>query len=180
MEGRLLDRGSIHGVATSISYEEHSTIPYQVYKLSPAVTIVQLRAAFTKTVKLIININMNDVVVSFPRYPSLNNTISNLSKNYTLVYSRARLPKSKSVTALNRLNSISDEIFASKVSTFLGVPVTMFRSWQKWYEMFDVELDEFGYEKWPGDTDDNQSLFVSKFNRMLLHSCVAKYQSMVV
>ena len=180
MEGRLLDRGSIHGVATSISYEEHSTIPYQVYKLSPAVTIVQLRVALTKTVKLIININMNDVVVSFPRYPSLNNTISNLSKNYTLVYSRARLPKSKSVTALKRLNSTSDKIFASKVSTFLGSPVTITRSWPRWYEMFDVELDE---PKYMGPPDRNQFdlyYFSSKCKRMLFHSCVAKYQSMVV
>ena len=168
MEGLLLDSESIHGVATSISYEEQSTTLYQVFTLSPAVTFEQLRAAITKTVKLITN--MNDVVVSL----LLDNTLNNISKNLTAVYCLARLLKSKSVIALTRLNNISDKMFASNVSMFLGVPVTVVKSSRKWDEIFDYEP---GYRAdSPGRYRFDISKFLSEYKRLLFNYCVVKYQ----
>ena len=164
MEGLLLDSESIHGVATSISYEEHSTTLYQIFTLSPPVTFEQLRAAIKKTVKLITSIN--DVAISFlyfGRYGS-NSTFRNITK---IIYS-ARLPGSKSAMALTRLNNISDKMFSSNISTFLGVPVTVKTS-EKWY------VSDYLNWKWPGQDDGKEPalpLFTSKNKRMSFTSAL--------
>ena len=59
----------------------------------------------------------------------------------------ASLLESKSKIALTRLNSISDKIFASNISMFLGVPVTV-KTKRKWF-MYDGSNDkDYGDTRW--------------------------------
>ena len=169
-EGRQLDSGSIHGVSTYVSYKEHSTIPYQDYTMSPAVTVVQLRAALTKTVKLITSIN--DVVILF--YYFARGGLNSTYKNITSVLYVARLPESKSAIALKRLNSISDKMFASNVSMFLGVPVTV-KTYGEWY-VFNWKYPGSDYSTKPFLTP----LVASKYKRMSFRSCTSIHQSTMV
>ena len=114
---------------------------------------------------------MNDVAVSL-YYAIFIGT--NSTGAYYLTFFRVRLLKSKSVIALTRLNNISDKMFASNVSMFLGVPVTVVKSSRKWDEIFDYEP---GYRAdSPGRYRFDISKFLSEYKRLLFNYCVVKYQ----
>ena len=114
---------------------------------------------------------MNDVAVSL-YYAIFIGT--NSTGAYYLTFFRVRLLKSKSVIALTRLNNISDKMFASNVSMFLGVPVTV-KTNEKWTRLDDTAYI-FDFKLGTPKNSDG-SLFTSKYKRLLFNYCVVKYQS---
>ena len=124
----------------------------------------------TKTVKVVTNVN--EVVVFFINFRRNTTYNRNGSRNITEVYYYVRLLESKSEIALTRLNSISDEIFASNVSMFMGGPVTL-ETKRKWF-IYDVPN-----EKDYGDTYLSESP-LSTYKRILFYSCASIHQSMMV
>ena len=165
MEGLLLDSESIHGVTTSISYQKHSATPYQIYKMGPLIPFNLFLPAVTKAVKLITN--MNDVAVSiyYAVFGAVGGTNST-SAFYYIIGVRVRLLESKSVIALTRLNNISDKIFASNVSVFLGFPVTM-RTSEKWATPNETDYSSYFNFNLGMPENDGASLITSKYKPML-------------
>ena len=118
---------------------------------------------------------MNDVAVSI-YYTAVsfvpNSTIPLYYKMGLLV----RLLESKSVIALTRLNNISDKIFASNVSMFLGVPVNV-KTNAKWARLNETDYGPYIYFNLGMPGNDTAPLFTSMYKPMLFHSCVVNYQS---
>ena len=129
-------------------------LPYQVFRIGQAVTIKLLLAAVTKTVKLITK--MNDVVVTF--------FIVDQSKDSTSANTSTvlQIRDSKSVVALKRLNSVSDKMFSSNVSMFLGAPVTVKSTiWTSIYSDFSLDSEIMSRKK-----KESYTIFASKYNRI--------------
>lgn len=122
-----------------------------------------LLAAVTKTEKVITK--MNDVVVSFP-FSTVYQSKDSTSTNTSTVL---QLRESKHVIALKRLNSISDKMFSSNVSMFLGSPVTVKST---------IWSDNNHQWKWP--KDENISNVVSKYNRISICYCASNYLFMIL
>ena len=140
--------------------------------MGPLIPLNQLIVAVTKTVKLITN--MNDVAVSI--YIAIVFHTNSTSALYYAIAFRVRLLESKSVIALTRLNNISDKIFASNVSMFLGVPVNV-KTNAKWARLNETDYGPYIYFNLGMPGNDTAPLFTSMYKPMLFHSCVVNYQS---
>ena len=129
--------------------------------MGPLIPLNQLIVAVTKTVKLITN--MNDVAVSI--YIAIVFNTNSTSALYYAIAFRVRLLESKSVIALTRLNNISDKIFASNVSVFLGFPVTM-RTSEKWATPNETDYSSYFNFNLGMPENGGASLITSKYKPM--------------